>query len=422
MDGQTPRTGLQKVQTTDLVLGMYVAELDRPWLESPFPIQGFYVRSDMNIRKLAEQCAFVYVDPRRYDTRIVDVNLKVVPATPTKSAPPSNVVRLDSARPHRPKIYSDSVEVREELVPAQTSLEDAVDVMKSVVEKLRNTGGIEIEEIEIAIRPLVNSVMRNKVAIAALLRIRTLGEYSYAHAMACAVWAALLARELGFSRADIDRLAVGCSILDIGKVQIPPEMLENPQSLTPEEWQVMQGHVDSGLVLAEEAGVDDPKVLQMLHTHHERHDGSGYPHGLEGNAIPIFGRIAGIVDSYDAMISERPYSKAISSFAAIRELQAHADSLYQQEIVDHFIKAIGVFPVGTIVELNSGEVAVVVAQNGVWRLKPKVMLILQEDKEIRTDFVVIDLASAAQQANPKVWITKEHPTNAFGIDPGKYFL
>ncbi len=184
----------------------------------------------------------------------------------------------------------------------------------------------------------------------------------------------------------------------------------------------MQGHVDAGLVLAEEAGVDDPKVLQMLHTHHERHDGSGYPHGLEGKAIPVFGRIAGIVDSYDAMISERPYSKAISSFAAIRELQAHADSLYQQEIVDHFIKAIGVFPVGTIVELNSGEVAVVVSQNGVWRLKPKVMLILQEDKEIRTDFVVIDLASAAQQANPKVWITKEHPTNAFGIDPGKYFL
>ena len=148
MDGQTPTTGLQKVQTTDLVLGMYVAELDRPWLESPFPIQGFYVRSDMNIRKLAEQCAFVYVDPRRYDTRIVDVNLKVVPATPTKSAPPSNVVRLASARPSRPKIYSDSVEVREELVPAQTSLEDAVDVMKSVVDKLRNTGGIEIEEIE----------------------------------------------------------------------------------------------------------------------------------------------------------------------------------------------------------------------------------------------------------------------------------
>ncbi len=422
MDGHTPAAGLQKTPVSDLVVGMYVAELDRPWLASPYPVQGFYLRSEINIRKLADECSFVYVDPRRYDTRIVDVNLKVVPQAESKRKSTGNVVRLKSARPRRPKIYSDSVELREELVPAQTSLEDAVDVMQSVVDKLQKTGGIQFEEIETAIKPLVNSVMRNKVAIAALLRIRSLGEYNYAHALACAVWAALLARELGFSRSDIDRLAMGCSLLDIGKVQIPADLLENPEPLTPEQWTVMHTHVEAGLELAKEAGVEDAKILQMLKTHHERHDGSGYPQGLQGNAIPIFGRIAGIVDSYDAMISERPYREAISSFAAIRELQSRADELYQEEIVEHFIKAIGVFPVGTIVELNTGEVAVVVSQNGAWRLKPKVMLILEENKQLRTKFVIIDLASTGGRASPTIWITKEHPAHAFGIDPGKYFL
>ncbi|MCZ6659555.1 MAG: HD-GYP domain-containing protein [Gammaproteobacteria bacterium] len=422
MDGHTPAPGLQKIPVSNLVLGMYVAELDRPWLDSPYPIQGFYVRSEINIRKLAEECSFVYVDPRRYDTRIVDVDLQVVPQGKSERKPRDNVVRLKSARPRRPKTYRDSVEIREELVPAQTSLEDAVDVMKSVVDKLQKTGGIQFEDIETAIKPLVNSVMRNKVAIAALLRIRSLGEYSYAHALACAVWAALLARELGFSRSDIDRLAMGCSLLDIGKVQIPTELLESPEPLTPDQWTIMHTHVDAGLELAKEAGVEDAIILQMLKTHHERHDGSGYPQGLQGNAIPVFGRIAGIVDSYDAMISERPYSKAISSFAAIRALQSRADELYQEEIVEHFIKAIGVFPAGTIVELNTGEVAVVVSQNGAWRLKPKVMLILEENKQIRTKFVVIDLASTGGRASPTIWITKEHPAHAFGIDPGKYFL
>jgi HD-GYP domain-containing protein (c-di-GMP phosphodiesterase class II) len=414
---------LQKVAVTDLVLGMYVAELDRPWLDSPFAVQGFYIRSDSNIAKLAEHCKFVFVDPRRYDTQIVDINLKVVPNIKVDSEElPDNVVRLNSIRPGQPKIYNDTVDVRDEMIPAQTSLEDAVEVMTSVVEKLRKSGGIEFAEIEIAIKPLIDSVMRNKSAIAALLRIRTIGEYSYAHALACAVWAALLARELGFSRADIERLAIGCSMLDLGKVQIAEDVLEKPEPLTREQWDIMRGHVDAGLDLAREAGVDDPVIFEMLRTHHERHDGSGYPEGLEGDAIPVFGRIAGIIDSYDAMISDRPYSNAVSSFEAIRDLQAQAGKFYQAELVDHFIKAIGVFPVGTIVELNSGEVAVVVAQNGAWRLKPKVMLILGEDKNMRTEFVVTDLASDATQAGPKIWITKEHPANAFGIDPGKYFL
>ena len=124
------------------------------------------------------------------------------------------------------------------------------------------------------------------------------------------------------------------------------------------------------------------------------------------------------------MISERPYAEARSSYGAVQELQKQSDVLYQREIVDHFIQAIGVFPVGAIVELNTGEVGVVVAQHGSRRLKPKIILLLDPQKQPRSHLVVVDLASQDTQENATLswWITKELPKNAFGIDPAKYFL
>ena len=130
------------------------------------------------------------------------------------------------------------------------------------------------------------------------------------------------------------------------------------------------------------------------------------------------------MDSYDAMISERPYATAFSSYTAVQELQKQADVLYQKELVEHFIQAIGVFPVGAIVELNTGEVGVVVAQDSNRRLKPKVILLLEENKKPRTHLVIVDLAVQERDENSPLswWITRELPKNAYGIDPAKYFL
>ncbi len=413
------------VAVENLVLGMFVAGLDKPWLESSSPIQGFYLDSTQSLESLAEECTFVYVDPRRYDSQLVDSIAFTSEPKVAASKPDSNIIYLDSIRPANPKIYSNTVKVSDEMAPAQTSLEDAIVVMKSVVDKLQKSGSINCEEIESAVQPLVNSVMRNKMAIAALLRMRSLGEYSYAHALSCAVWTALLARELGFPRKEIDQFALGASLMDIGKLELPIELINSTEPLSDENWELTKSHVEEGVKLAKEAGVEEG-VLEMIKTHHERHDGSGYPLGLSANEIPVSGRIAAIVDSYDAMISERPHTKALSSFEAVQELlkNAHSDSkgLYQKELVEHFIKAIGVFPVGTIVELNDGSVGVVVSQNDALRLKPKVMLIMDKEKQMKSNFVIIDLAASVEDGRPTTWINKELPINAYGIDPGKYFL
>ncbi len=212
--------------------------------------------------------------------------------------------------------------------------------------------------------------------------------------------------------------------MDIGKTNLPPELLQQAESPTEEQWQKLKGHVEEGLKLLEENEVDDENLRRTIQSHHERYDGSGYPNGLEGNDIPLYARIAGIVDSYDAMISDTPYSEVRSSYAAVQELQSKAGVLYQKELVEQFIQAIGVFPVGAIVEMNTGEVGVVVAQDTTRRLKPKIILLLDPEKKPRSHLVIADLAKQEPNDSGTLswWITKELPNSAYGIDPAKYFL
>jgi len=424
MEAEAGLAGLKKTAIESLTIGMYVAQLDRDWEETDYPVQGFYLRSRQGIDRLARECQYVYVDPRRYDSSLTDVKLHVVShIRETKEEDPDSKAPL-RIQPRKPREYKDTVELGNELEPARTSLEDAVDIMRSCVGKLQATGGFDIDEIERAISPLVASVMRNKSAMAALLRMRSLDDYTFSHSISNAVWGAILARQLGFPPQDIDSIALACSLLDIGKINLPADLLVQPGAPSAEQWKILQSHVAEGMKLLEDNNVKNKKVLLAVNSHHERFDGSGYPLGIGGTEIPLYGRIAGIVDSYDAMITERPYAEAKSSYGAVQELQKQADVLYQKELIDHFIQAIGVFPVGAIVELNTGEVGVVVSQHGTRRLKPKVILLLDAEKNPRTHLVIVDLSAQDDAENSTLswWITKELPKNAFGIDPAKYFL
>ena len=417
MEPQAKYKGLLRTNPTDLTVGMYVAQLDRDWAETNFPLQGFYVRNQRMIERIDKACAYVFVDPRRYDSKLGEVKLHAVPNETTKhAAVKPKLSARERLVPKQPKVYRDTVAINEELPVATTSLAEAEEILQTCVVKLQSTGGFDVNAIENAITPLVHSVMRNGTALAALTRMRRMDDYIFSHAISCSVWGAVLARELGLPPRDVNDVAFACALMDMGKTTLPLELLRSPEEPSEEEWALLRSHVQRGADLLDENGVTDTRIITAIQTHHERHDGSGYPNGLSGNKIPAFGRIAGIVDTYDAMITERPYAKARSSYQAIQEIQKNADVLFQKELVDYFIRAIGVFPVGSIV--------VVTSQSMDHRLKPKVMLILEADKQPRKHLVIIDLS--AQQTDPNTplmwWITKELPGNAYGIDPQKYFL
>ncbi|NIP14883.1 MAG: DUF3391 domain-containing protein [Pseudomonadales bacterium] len=421
--------GLIKTPVAKLTLGMYVAKLDRPWLESSFEVQGFYVNDRVLIERLGAECEFVFVDPRRFKEIAEKPRLRVVAQNPDpRPAPdgPTPIIRpqLRPVKPRSPTIYEDTVETAAEIGIAKTSIDQAIEIMQPVVERLLATGRLEADQIEAAVTPLVSSVLRNKDAVAALLRIRSLDDYTYSHSISNAVWAAVLGRHLGFNADQINTLSLGCALVDIGKVTLPKILLSKPDPLTEEEEAAFRRHVEAGVEMIQQSTLNDRKILMMVSTHHERLDGSGYPQGLSGDDIPTFGQIAGIIDTYDAMITERRYAPAMSSYEAVYQLQTYAGIKFQEELVEQLTQAIGVFPTGTLVELNTGEVGVVIAQNLERRLRPKVNLILNEEKRPRRLPIITDLNAMDTDPTspPSVWIKRELPHGAYGIEATDYFV
>ncbi len=404
---------LREVETSKLSIGMYVADLDRPWLETPFPVQGFYIRSHEEIARLGEFCRFVLVDPRRFDRRLAEAAPRR--AEPPPRSRPAKVVQLP-----RPSVcYEDDASVEDELPAAKAAFDASHSSLEKLWDDLSARRHVPLRQVRAAIDPLVESILRNKDALAALIRVQRIDRHTHEHCMALAVWAALMGRQLGLPPDEVKTLSLGCSLVDIGKVRLPRELLDGEERLSKAERVLLRSHVEFSLEMLADMGDAEESVRDVVRWHHERMDGSGYPDHLAGGDIPMYARIAGVVDSYDAMISPRRAAAARSSFEALMELQDLSPEKYQTELVEQFAQAIGIFPSGSLVELSTGEVAVVFSQNTGRRLRPKVLLILDAEKRRRDQLVVVDLKSEKESA---VRIARELPPGEYGVDAREYFL
>ena len=427
----------KKLSVDQLEIGMYVARLDRPWLETPFLFQGFYIRDGDEINELQKHCKNVFVNQETVpQTTAVDGPATTKQSNGRQGASPKKKrfsLRSLFRTGESPSsddfeqtnvIYSETTTLKGELHAASSVQKQAIDTVAGVMQNLRNSGELEIGALESTVTPMVDSVLRNSAALACLMRMQKKDDYLYQHSLASAVWATILGRQIGLNRSDLDVLALGAMLLDVGKTQIPIEILTKPGRLDDKEKAVMRRHVQFGLDILDKAGDVDSRVLDMVANHHERYNGTGYPSGVSGNAVPVFGRIAGIVDTYDAMITSRPYAKLLSSYDALRKLRVLADVEFQAEIVDQFTRAIGAFPTGTLVELNTGEVGIVTRQNRIRRLRPEVMVIMDADKQAFEEFRIIDLneEKVTEQGEQSLWIECGLPPGMHGIDPIEYYI
>jgi HD-GYP domain-containing protein (c-di-GMP phosphodiesterase class II) len=417
---------LRQISVAQLQLGMYVHTLDRDWMGTPFLFQGFEITTDEELAQLRSLCKHVQVDME--DGVVLPAAPALLRAADAGGAAVVDTLALAAADPIAlaatvPAV--DEIELRTELSRAAEVMGSARTVVLSVFDQLRDGGGLEAAAIESVVESMVQSVFRNRHAMGWLARMRSKDDYLYTHSLSTSVWALTFGRHLGLDREAMKVLGTGAMLLDVGKTRMPAHLLRKPEALTPTEWKLLRLHARYGAQLLRADEALDQRVIEMVESHHERFDGSGYGSGLKGKEIPFLARVAGIVDAYDAMISERAYAKPKTAFQAVRELSSMAGTAFQPELVELFIQAVGVFPTGTLVELNTGEVGVVTAQNRYRRLKPEIMLILDANKQVRDDFTQIDLYSCeanADPANPSLWITTGLDQNAYGIDPAEYFL
>jgi len=395
-----------RIDVAELQLGMFVCRLDRPWEATPFPLQGIALTRLEDIETLQRLCREVYIDTRRVGP----------------SAGRQALTRTDLSR-HRfnsSTRYTDLAAVEDEAPRARAALDKASQIVNRLFEDISSGRELSLEQVEQAVRPLVNTVLRSGEAFFLVEGLRRSDSYSYGHAISCSALAAAFGRHMGFDEETIFSLAVGGLLMDVGKTRLPRELLQYQGSLAPGEVDVIRSHVDHGLVLLAEAGIVNLDVLDIVRTHHERHDGSGYPEGLAGHVIPITGRMLGIIDSYDAMSSARPYRAAISRHQALQQIYVARNRLYQAEMAEQFQVCLGVYPTGSLVELSTGEIAIVMAQNQIRRLRPRVAILSAPNKQPLNDFRPVDLMKLGDKDG--VDIVRSLAAGDYGIDASRFFL
>jgi len=435
-----------KIETANLECGMYVAQLDRPWLETPFLFKGFEIRDEKDLKQLRFFCKHVYVDATRGTVpkdQVLDARRRAVKYAESLAAPATRleharrpslqrrlfdaITRLDRtgtlAAIFQTRSYRNVVPTRLEAPRAVVAYDTAAAVLTDTLDQFQQGRGLDAARLREVAVPLVDSILRNQDAMAWLVCLRKRELAGPQRAIGSAVWAAILGRHLGFDRAGLENLALGGMLLDLGNAKLPRDILTKEAALDDTERAIIRKHVAVGLELVKSTPGLNADVIAMIQHHHERHDGSGYPKKLAGADIPVFGRVAGLIDCFDAMTTKRPYAPARSAYDAVRELNALSGTRFQRELVEQFVQAVGMFPTGSLVELNTGEVALVIEQNRVRRLRPKLMLLLNPDKTPVSRHALMDLKArpASGDAAEARWIIHGLEPGAFGLDPKDYF-
>lgn len=417
----------QKVSVDELQIGMYVSKLDRPWLETPFKMQGFMLRESMEIRQLQKYCVHVYVDIEKGLDPIEVKKHAVLEAK--KGVAPAKYPFTPLEVRH--ETYREVVAFNDESKAAQQLHVDADKALTNVTLQISKGMAFDHKPVKNAASNIVSSVIRNPDVFAWLTRVRTSDDYLHHHSIRCSVWAALLGRYIGLRRIDLEVLTQAILLKDVGKTRLPKDLLsKDERELNYEQREIYKKHVAMTLKLLKQIDGVNPKIFPIIGAHRERYDGSGYPRQLKGDEIPLLSIIAGIATHYDEMTNPRDLNMAVAPSAAVNQMYAKRNTMFQEDIVVEFIQSLGIYPAGSIVELNTGELAIVVEQYAERRLRPRIVVATDESKTPINEVRSLDLLEEALAPNerstlemdskraslPLIYITRDLPQEEYPLD------
>lgn len=389
------------VPVADLQFGMYIAELDRPWTDTPFMFQGFYLRTDPQLQALRRLCKHVFVDIARSAAQAMG---RPAGQAPAATGPGFRTTGTAS--------YPQQVALEGEIKASSALYAQSVKALQDFARPLeRGSAALDGKALYDSVKALADSVVRNPDALLLMSKMRETSVAAHARALQVSIYMMVFARFLQLEREQIHLLGLLGLLQDIGKIRLPAAVLaKQEQELSADVSDMLKRHVDlSAHILGVTSGLP-PKFAALALLHHERQDGTGYPRGLKGYQIGLYGSIAAICDAYDALLAPPPYGEGRSPSAAVNFLLKDRGTAFHGPLLEQFIRCIGSFPVGTSVELNTGEVGIVVAEHLMQRLKPKVMLLPSRK--------VIDLAADRGETYR---IRRALEQGAFQFDPRTLF-
>ncbi|MBU2954948.1 HD-GYP domain-containing protein [Marinobacter sp. F3R08] len=410
-----------QVDVSELALGMHVTRLDRPWEETSFLIQGFVIKDPSELDALRAQCDFVFIEGRIQKAHSVrekrNGNKRLSGLLRRFKSKPAPEPAAQGAKVPRKRVtYINKVDTGREMIAGKVRFEEAQETAKSIMSGLRVGRTLDINKARKVVKGCVESVLRNENALMLLTKIKNQDEYTAEHCINVAILSAAFGKHLGLLQGEIETLAL-CGLLhDVGKTKIPDEILNKPGALTPNEFELMRHHTTHGRTILMGTSHSLNTAVDVAFSHHERMDGSGYPRGLEAHQIPYFAKIIGLVDTYDAITSDRVYDKGRASMHALEIIHKHRGTQFDAELADEFIQLIGIYPPGSIVEMVNGEVGIVVESDPTHKLKPRVLLVRESDKTIMPPNRVVDLMASPEDAAGRVYcIAKEVPEGTYDI-------
>lgn len=396
---------LREIPVEKLIFGMFISKLDRPWTETPFVFQGFVLKNDKQIDVLRKFCKSVFVDPEKEELQDI-----------------GKVTAEDLAKIRGTTVYKEAASVEVELPRAQRAHTNTTVVVMELSRAVEIGNSIDSSRSHEAAAQITESVVRNPDAMALLIKLQEKSGATLSRAVEISVMMTIFGRFLQLPQESMKILGMLGLLQDVGKLKLPTELAARGPA-NAEEIELYQTHVNHSVrILSSTPGIP-PELPGLASLHHERFDGSGYPRGLRGNAIAFFGSIAGIVDTFDTLTAPKPFGENLSPAKALSIIYKGRGTQFHPALVEQFIQCIGVFPVGSVVELNSGEIAIVIAQNMVRRMQPRIMVVRDAKGDPLVPYKMLDLMKEPKVRPDEPYrIQRSLEYDSVKIDPRELFL
>lgn len=385
-----------KVFTEELMPGMYISELDRPWIESPFIFQGFEIVDEKDIQQLQATCVYVYVDtektPFEFKEKLSAISASIQKPVKNKKHKLTKIDFTETGTFKKSKV--DKATFTEHLINARKIHDKTRVYIDAMLEEAKLGHVLDTKMAKDIVAELTNNITTSADASMWLTQLKNRDEYTATHSLNVCVLSIIFGHALNLSTNELNELGIGSLLHDIGKIQIPLEILNKPGSLTSEEFEIIKTHPAKGYDMLKKDGGLTNSSLSIVRSHHERTNGKGYPDNLLESEISFYARIVAIVDVYDAITSDRIYHDRINPHKAMQKLYKWMPDNFDCGLLQIFIRTLGIYPIGSIVELKTGQIGLVVKLNEEHHLKPVILLIKDKNKDFYPQRKLVNLASS----------------------------